>query len=139
MKTIQWIGAGLIVFAVVIWLFNKLGVGSKSEEDDKMEEQEEETEEKEYETCDKCGKEVEENEEGDIDIYECVECGDNCCDDCCVQFDESDNIYCKDCIDEAYPREKEVVEKIVEKKVYKEREKEEEIKPIFTKGKTKFD
>jgi len=60
--------------------------------------------------CAKCGKDITEDNEQ----YTCEECDKIFCTDCCVQFENSSIIICKLCIDEVYPREKEVVEKVVE-------------------------
>lgn len=48
--------------------------------------------------------------------YECGECGNIFCGHCIINFENTGTI-CKNCIDEAYPREKEIVEKAVEKAV----------------------
>src|SRR3990167_7695039 len=63
--------------------------------------------EEEFKTCDKCNKKVYE----DGDIYECEECEEDCCNDCCIQFDNTGYLICKKCIDKLYPREKQIIEK----------------------------
>ena len=66
--------------------------------------------------CAKCGKDITgDDEENNTTQYTCEECDDIFCTDCCVEFDNLGAIICKGCIDEVYPRDKEVVEKVVEK------------------------
>lgn len=60
--------------------------------------------------CMNCNKSFKDDE----DIYECDECGNDICAACIIQELENVSI-CKKCIDETYPREEKIVEKLVEK------------------------
>jgi len=60
-------------------------------------------------TCGRCNKSL-----ADEDQYECEECGNVYCIDCILDLKNVGNL-CKNCVDEVYPREKEVVEKVIEK------------------------
>jgi hypothetical protein len=62
--------------------------------------------------CDSCTMDLTEDTDGQ---YSCEECDSVFCTDCSVRFEHLDVCICKECIDAAYPREKEVVEKVVEK------------------------
>lgn len=60
--------------------------------------------------------EEEEEEEEDEELTEeCQECGDEIPAKELIYFEEADVDLCKRCIDKYYPREKEIVEKVVEK------------------------
>lgn len=63
--------------------------------------------------CDHCHNEV----KGNTDTYSCDECNDNTiCEDCIIK--DLDNVsVCKQCVDRAYPRKADYIEKIVEKPI----------------------
>ena len=66
--------------------------------------------------CESCEKDLtEDNADNGTGQYTCGECDGIFCADCSVRFKRSDIDICQRCINEAYPREKEVVEKVVEK------------------------
>lgn len=58
--------------------------------------------------------ELEDSNDGES--YECDECGEEFKDSDVVEFEEAGAMICKNCINKAYPREKEV--RVVEKPVY---------------------
>lgn len=77
---------------------------------------EDEDNDKEKALCTRCEKDITEDEEDNNTAqYNCKECDDIFCTDCCVEFENLGAIICKDCINEVYPREEKVVEKVVEK------------------------
>ena len=64
-------------------------------------------------SCSYCGRDItEDDEDNGIEQFECDECQKIICDDCCFGFNNADATVCKGCIDEVYPREQQVVEKI---------------------------
>lgn len=63
--------------------------------------------------------EDEEDEDEEDEVTECQECGNEVPDEELIYFEEADTNICKECIDKYYPREKEIVEKTVEKIVEK--------------------
>jgi len=67
-------------------------------------------------SCYSCKRDITgDDADSDTEQFTCEECDELFCIDCCVQFESLTTIICKDCIDEVYPREKEIVEKVVEK------------------------
>jgi len=69
--------------------------------------------------CSNCKKEIKEDE----DTFTCNECDEeNICEDCIIEFENSNTFYCKKCMDKVYPHtietKIEYKERIVEKPVY---------------------
>lgn len=88
------------------------------DEDDDEEEDEDEEDDEDKVYCNGCKKDITSDDE---DKYtnqcECSECEELFCSNCSIYLDCADVDVCKGCIDELYPRERRVVEKIVEKVV----------------------
>lgn len=108
-----YIGYGVPIFFFVIYIITEImevyNNVNKEKEEEKMFNHDEDV--------------VEEKEDDEEDLYECEECGEEELDGEDVIFFEALGInICKPCIDKEYPREKEVVEKVVEKKVFVEKE-----------------
>lgn len=149
-QTLLWIAGIAFVLFVMSKVFSKSNSNAKeyseeNEQEEGEEEPEEESEEtteeeesEDYETCDKCKQKIYEDKNGDMESWECAECGENCCKECCHYFEGADTVLCNECIDKEYPRKVEVQEKVVYKTL--------EPSPITTldakfdpSAKTKFD
>jgi hypothetical protein len=119
-ETFTWLLPLVIIIGIAV---ANIWIGKKPKEE-KMEDEEKTL-------CSRCDKDITNEDEND-----CGECDETFCDDCMVFFSNADNV-CKNCVDEAYPREKEIqkeyVEKIVEVEV-----KHEDITPIYKTDKNKF-
>lgn len=119
---VNWV----IYISVTVAFFIYLSRDVTKENPKQDEEEDDDEEEEDKKICDGCKKEVD-------DLGDCSECGLEYCEDCVVEFEEAEIYICKNCINKVYPREKEIVEKIVE------REKEEPTTEEYNIDEKEFD
>lgn len=119
------------VFLILPAILKAFGLKKQSVKSSGHKKEDEQEGEEEFFECEECKAQIKDEDE----LYECEECGREICGDCIIQFDNAEYLICKSCIDEAYPRGKEVMEK-------KKEEKDSKVKPIFNEkfgDKSEFD